>query len=97
MHYLNQQEDYSQLLINLLSRVARDQVMNNLILIFNQQNYAKYFKQLDEIPTEISFKIEIFEREAHELDIHDFSDFYESKLFKSKFRIVDKQIVCDLS
>jgi len=58
---------------------------------------VKFFKQLDEIPTEISFKLESFEKEAHELGIHDFTDFYESKLFKSKYRIVDKQIVCDLS
>jgi hypothetical protein len=49
------------------------------------------------MPTEISFKVDFFEKEAHSLGIHQFSDFYESKLFKSKYRIAEKQIICDLS
>ena len=59
-------------------------------------HYLKFFKKIEEIPKQISIKMESFEKEAQDLGIHAFEEFYDSKPFKNKHRVVDKNIICDL-
>lgn len=49
------------------------------------------------MPKEIEIKIDSFEKEGKELGVYHFTEFYESKLFKARHRIVDKSIFGDIS
>ena len=84
-HYLTASEDSSQLLVNLLNKMLREQTQ-----------YLKYFKKFDENSRTIQLKQDAFEREAQDLGIFAVNDFYNSNLFRQKHRIVDKNILCDL-
>jgi hypothetical protein len=55
-----------------------------------------YFQKFDYIPNRITVKKEVFEREAQDLSIYVFNDFYDSEMFKAKHRIEDKNIICEL-
>lgn len=56
-----------------------------------------YYNKVEIVPKEISIKIETFEKEVvRELNIHNFTDFYNSKLFKNKHRIDGKTIFANL-
>jgi len=84
-HYLTANEDSSQLLLNLLNRMLRDQT-----------HYLKYYKKFDETVRTISIKQDAFEREAQEMGIYNVSDFYNSNFFRQKNKIQERTIFCDL-
>jgi DNA replication licensing factor MCM2 len=84
-HYLTANEDSSQLLINLLNRMLRDQT-----------HYLKYYKKFDESVRTISIKQDAFEREAQEMGIYNMNDFYNSNVFRQKNKIQERTIFCDL-
>jgi len=54
----------------------------------------KYFK--NEISQEIIIKQEQFERDAQDLGIFTFSDFYISSIFKQRNKLENKDIKCNL-
>lgn len=60
-------------------------------------SYLKYFNKIDTITDHISIRVDAFEKEASELGITTLNDFYDSKVFKAKHKIVDKNIICNLS
>lgn len=57
-----------------------------------------YFNKVEGLPKQVTIRADLFEREAQELNIHNFAEFYDSSLFinKHKYRAEDKTIICDL-
>ena len=84
-HYLHSQEDNITLLISLLTKKAKEQLQ-----------YLKYFNHITDITNEVKINKDIFEREAGDLGIKEFDDFYKTKQFKNKHKIVDNEIICQL-
>ena len=84
-HYLNQNQDHNQLLLNLLSKKAKEQFQ-----------YLKYFNHISEMSGDVQILKEAFEKDAAELGIHDFNEFYNSQVFKNKNKIEDGYIICTL-
>ena len=84
-HYLNQNQDHNQLLLNLLSKKAKEQFQ-----------YLKYFNHISEMSGDVQILKEAFEKDAAELGIHDFNEFYNSQVFKNKNKIEDGYIICSL-
>ena len=83
-HYLVAKEDHVQLLLNLLSKLAKD----------NYQ-YMKYFNTtMADVPTEIKVGKDAFEKEASDLGIHNVEEFYKTEQFKAKHTIEGKDIIC---
>jgi hypothetical protein len=52
--------------------------------------------KIEEIPKTITLKIDTFEKEAQNLGIYNFNEFYESEAFKAKHKIDEKKILCHL-
>ena len=75
-HYLNQNQDHNQLLLNLLSKKAKEQFQ-----------YLKYFNHISEMSGDVQILKEAIEKDAAELGIHDFNEFYNSQVFKNKNKI----------
>lgn len=84
-HYLNQKEDHLQLLMNVLSKLAKEQFQ-----------YLKYFGNITDVPSEIKVGKDMFEKEASDLGIHNVQDFYNSDQFKAKNKLEGKDIICQL-
>ena len=84
-HYLHSQEDNITLLISLLTKKAKEQLQ-----------YLKYFNHITDITNEVKINKDIFEREAGDLGIKEFDDFYKTKQFKNKHKIIDNEIICQL-
>ncbi len=48
------------------------------------------------MPNQVKIRVELFEKEAQDSGVTSFLEFYESKMFKAKHKIVDKDILCSL-
>ncbi len=84
-HYLNQNQDHNQLLLNLLSKKAKEQFQ-----------YLKYFNHISDMSGEVKIAKDSFEKDAAELGIHDFIEFYNSQQFKTRNKIEEGFIICTL-
>ena len=85
IHFLNYQVDRIPLLLNILSKLAKEKMQ-----------YLKYFNKLDSIPDEVTVNKEAFEKEAIEMGLSHLEDFYNSVEFKNKNRLEENKIVCKI-
>ena len=81
-HYLTAQEDHIQLLLNILNGVIKEHESYNRILTKNNN-----------FESSIIIKQDTFEREAKELGIYNFDDFYQSKHFQKNNKIENRNII----
>ncbi|MCQ2817571.1 MAG: ATP-binding protein [archaeon] len=84
-YYLTLRNEYDQLLIKSLEKLARDQF-----------HYNKYFEGNTDILTEVQISKAAFEKDAAEMGIHNLEDFYNSSAFKKGHRLEGDKIICAL-
>lgn len=80
--YLVETRDQTELLMHTLSRVIKEHMSYNKVLL-----------KMEEIPEIIEIKQDTFEREAKDIGIYNFDTFYQSNIFKSKNRIENRMII----
>jgi len=51
----------------------------------------KYFNKLNDA-SELSIKVEKFEKDAHDAGLSSFEEFYASRIFQSRYRLQDNKI-----
>jgi len=83
MYYLHDKSDNNNLLVNLISKKIKEQI-----------NYLRYFNKINENVNEVKINKEQFEKDAQDLGIKDFDDFYKSNWFKRIFNIDENDIIC---
>ena len=84
-HFLNYQEDRIPLLLNILSKLAKEKLQ-----------YLKYFNKLENIPDEVKVNKDSFEKEAIEMGLSHLEDFYNSIEFKNKNKLEENIIICKI-
>ena len=82
---MNYQEDRIPLLLNILSKLAKEKLQ-----------YLKYFNKLENIPDEVKVNKDSFEKEAIEMGLSHLEDFYNSVEFKNKNKLEENIIICKI-
>lgn len=85
-HFFNVSKDRIPLLMDILGKLTKEKMQ-----------YLKYFNnKIDTLPSEVTVNKESFEKEAIEMGISLFEDFYESEEFKSKNSLEGNLIKCKI-